>query len=100
MEGVRLRARELTPLFHVHDACKLGDLHEEISDVLDHFVDALEVAGVVLFLTNFDSGKVIISAGIIACINSVCMRICGKISAEVLNQPSSGMFGSYIAGPG
>lgn len=57
LESHRLRSRELSMLYRLQRARRLSNLKSELSEVLTHTVEALEIDGGVLFQTNAESGE-------------------------------------------
>lgn len=56
LESQRLRSRELDTLFHLQQARRLSNLHDDLAGVVGHTVEALEADGGILFLA--DAGAV------------------------------------------
>lgn len=65
LESHRLRSRELTTLYRLQQTRRVSNLHGELADVLNHTVDALEIAGGLLFLSESEGGemRVVAQAG-------------------------------------
>lgn len=65
LESIHLRSMELATLYRLQQSRKLQDLHSELSDAVHHVVDALDITGGVLFLTDTvrDDFKLVAQAG-------------------------------------
>ncbi len=57
LESQRMRTRELEMLTHIQRARQVSDLHNELTKVLEHTINALEVSGGALFLVELETGK-------------------------------------------
>lgn len=57
LESHHLRSRELAALHRLQQARRLSNLRAELTEVLAHFVEALEINGGSLFLTDIKTGE-------------------------------------------